>query len=116
MACFFLKTDTPLDMSDYAGGKLKFDIKVVSGDADITMKVDCVFPCTSGDHRIGRSGVGEWETIEVGVNSLVGKKATYNRSHVTVLQIHVYSRQAAAEETELFGREHRESYHQLQHL
>lgn len=72
MAGFFLKTDTPLDMSDYAGGKLKFDVKVVSGNADITMKVDCMFPCTSGDQRIGRSGVGEWETIEVGVNSLVG--------------------------------------------
>ena len=35
------------------------------------MKIDCVFPCTSGDQPLGVVGDGVWETISVEVSQLV---------------------------------------------
>ena len=27
---------------------IEFDIQIISGDSDISVKIDCVYPCTSG--------------------------------------------------------------------
>jgi hypothetical protein len=35
------------------------------------MKIDCVFPCTSGDQPIGVVGAGGWETISIEVAQLL---------------------------------------------
>ena len=29
------------------------------------MKLDCIFPCTSGDRLLGSRGASGWETVEV---------------------------------------------------
>ena len=34
-------------------------------DVGMTMKIDCVFPCSSGDQGIGKVGDGAWETVEI---------------------------------------------------
>jgi beta-glucanase (GH16 family) len=70
LAGFYVGAIDPLDMSGYASGNLLFDIKVLSGDANFTMKIDCVMPCTTGDQVLGEHGVSGWETVTVPVTQL----------------------------------------------
>ena len=65
LAGLFIAANVPLDVSGFANGSVEFDIKVVSGDSNVTMKLDCVYPCTSGDQDLGSKGVAGWETVEV---------------------------------------------------
>ena len=72
---WFIQSSMGLDLSAYAPGSVSFDIKVedYGANADgMTMKIDCIFPCTSGDQRIGRVGDGAWETVTVPVAQLLG--------------------------------------------
>jgi endoglucanase Acf2 len=71
LAGVFIAANIPLDVSGFAGGSVVFDIKVVSGDSNITMKLDCVFPCTSGNQDLGSKGAAGWETVEVPFATLV---------------------------------------------
>ena len=52
-------------------GAVEFDIKVVSGDANITMKLDCGWPCTSGDQLLGEKGKNGWEPVAVTMAQLM---------------------------------------------
>jgi hypothetical protein len=70
LAGVFIASNTPLDVSGFANGSVVFDIRVVSGDSNITMKLDCVFPCTSGDQNIGSRGETGWETVEIPFTTL----------------------------------------------
>jgi len=72
-AGFFIQTSnlTTVDASAYAGGNIIFDILVVSGDSNFSMKIDCVYPCTSGLYSLGSKGASGWETVTVPVNNLV---------------------------------------------
>ena len=65
LAGLFIAANIPLDVSGFASGSVVFDVKVVSGDSNITMKLDCVYPCTSGDQDLGSKGAAGWETVEV---------------------------------------------------
>ena len=71
LAGLFISALTPLDVSAYAGGSVVFDIRVISGDSNITMKLDCVFPCTSNNVNLGSKGAAGWETVEVPFATLV---------------------------------------------
>ncbi len=71
LAGLFILANTPVDLRSYANGAIVFDIKVVSGDSRITMKLDCVYPCTSGDQALGNLPVGEWQTVTVALSDLV---------------------------------------------
>lgn len=71
---WFIQSSSGVDLSAYADGFVSFDIKVDNYSEDspgMTMKIDCVFPCTSGDQRIGRVGDGEWETVNIPVAQLL---------------------------------------------
>ena len=70
---FYAKTSSPVDARIYGGGNIIFDIKVVSGNSNISMKIDCVYPCTSGDQSLGSKGASGWETVTVMVDSLVSQ-------------------------------------------
>lgn len=70
LAGVFIAANNPLDVSSFANGSVTFDIKIVSGDSNITMKLDCVFPCTSGDQALGSKGAAGWETVEVSFATL----------------------------------------------
>ena len=70
-AIFFVKTNSPMDLRAYSTGNIIFDINTVSGDSNYTMKVDCIYPCTSGDKAIGSHGASGWETVTVPVAELV---------------------------------------------
>ena len=69
----FVTAKSAQDLSAYAGGQLLFDVKVVSGDPKLTLKIDCVYPCTSGEVSLGAKGVGGWESVSMPLNSLVQK-------------------------------------------
>ena len=72
---WFIQASMGVDMSEYATGAVSFDIKVDDyGDNEdgMTMKIDCIFPCTSGDQPIGKVGDGAWETVEIPVAQLLG--------------------------------------------
>ena len=71
LAGLFISSGSGKNLSDYAGGNIIFDIKVVSGNSNITMKIDCIYPCTSGDQSLGSKGASGWETVTVSVDSLV---------------------------------------------
>ena len=70
---WFIQSSAGVDLSRYATGEVSFDIKVDDYGANedgMTMKIDCVFPCTSGDQGIGKVGDGEWETVRIMVSRL----------------------------------------------
>lgn len=71
LAAVFTKTSNPYDMSTYAGGTIEFDVKVMSGDNNLTMKIDCIYPCTSGDYVLGAVEGSDWVSLSVDVNDLV---------------------------------------------
>lgn len=70
-AGLFIASDPAKNFNQYAGGNILFDIKVVSGNSNITMKIDCIYPCTSGDQFLGSKGASGWETVTVPVDTLV---------------------------------------------
>ena len=72
---WFVQSSMGVDLSAYAPGAVSFDIKVDNygaNDVGMTMKIDCVFPCTSGDQPIGKVGDGDWETVRIPVAQLLG--------------------------------------------
>ena len=72
---WFIQASMGVDLGAYAPGSVSFDIKVDDygdNEAGMTMKIDCIFPCTSGDQRIGKVGDGDWETVEIPVAQLLG--------------------------------------------
>jgi beta-glucanase (GH16 family) len=72
---FFIQSSTGIDLNGYSGGSVVFDINVLDYGTNtngMIMKIDCVFPCTSGDTPIGVVGDGHWETVSIPVSQLVG--------------------------------------------
>ena len=70
---FFAKSGFPVDTSAYNAGAVEFDIQVLDYGANttgMTFKIDCLFPCTSGDKSLGVVGDGEWETVTFPVSQL----------------------------------------------
>ena len=72
-AIFYFKASMGKDLSGYAGGQIVFDIKTISGDSNYSMKVDCVYPCTTNDQNIGIHGDNGWETVTIEINDLVAE-------------------------------------------
>ena len=72
---WFIQSSMGVDLSSFASGMVSFDIKVDdygANETGMTMKIDCIFPCTSGDQPIGKVGDGDWETVQIPVGQLVG--------------------------------------------
>ncbi|MCE2407537.1 MAG: family 16 glycosylhydrolase [Pseudomonadales bacterium] len=72
---WFVESSMGVDLAAFAGGTVSFDIKVDDYGANengLAMKIDCFFPCSSGDQFIGKVGDGEWETVEIPVSQLLG--------------------------------------------
>ena len=63
---FFVGSSVGVDVSTYGGGGLVFDLRVTdygTNTTGMTVKLDCFFPCTSGDRNLGVVADGEWQTI-----------------------------------------------------
>ena len=72
-AAVFIQTSSAYDLSAYAGGTIDFDVKIMSGDNKLTMKIDCVWPCTSGEYSLGAVEGSDWKSLSVNVNDLVAQ-------------------------------------------
>lgn len=70
-AGIFFQTLTPTNLSRFSGGVLEFDIRAVSGAARVEIKVDCEYPCASGDYRFSQAVTGTWQRLSVPVSWLV---------------------------------------------
>ena len=67
--------DASIDLSAYRTGSLQFDINVLDYGANangLKYKVDCIWPCTSGERELGKVGDGVWETVTIPVSTLLG--------------------------------------------
>lgn len=71
-ALLFIAASNGQDLTNYANGALEFDIKVMSGDANFTMKLDCLYSsgCFSADLPLGELGVDGWESVQVPMSQL----------------------------------------------
>jgi len=70
-AGIYFKSSLPQDLSAFAEGSLEFDVRTVDGSASLTVKVDCVWPCTSSDLRIPGPITSQWQTVSVPISTLV---------------------------------------------
>ncbi|CAI8339486.1 MAG: Beta-glucanase [Porticoccaceae bacterium UBA1117] len=70
-AILYFKTNNAQNLTLYAGGQIKFDLKTLSGDSNYSMKIDCIWDCTSGDQVIGSIGSDGWESVTIEVDDLV---------------------------------------------
>ncbi|MGX4677381.1 family 16 glycosylhydrolase [SAR92 clade bacterium H246] len=68
---FYIQSSTAFDASAFAGGNILFDIQVISGDSNFSMKLDCDYPCGSEPENLGSLGTSGWETVSVPVNNFV---------------------------------------------
>jgi len=81
-AGLFIGINGTVNLSDFSQGSLVFDVKVISGDSKITVKLDCIWPCTSGDQLLGSKGASGWETVEISIAALVAAKPDFNLSNI----------------------------------
>ena len=85
---WFIQSSRGVDMNAYAAGAVVFDIIVDDygrNDTGITMKIDCMFPCSSGDKNLGVIADGVWETVMVPVSSLTGSGLDLNRVNTGIV-------------------------------
>ena len=67
IAGLFIESFSGVDLSMF--DSLNFDIKHLQGDNQYVMKLDCFYPCTSGDFLLDRVETG-WQSISVSLNQL----------------------------------------------
>jgi endoglucanase Acf2 len=79
-AGLFIQTASPVNLNDYRNGALLFDIRTVSGEGIFTTKLDCLFPCTSGDQSISGEIGSDWQAIIVPLEEM--ESAGLNLSQV----------------------------------
>ena len=85
LAGVFIASSAGVDMTDFSDGAIEFDIRVVSGDSNITMKLDCFYPCTSGDQSLGSVGAAGWQTVVVPISQLVSGGLVLNRVNTGIV-------------------------------
>jgi beta-glucanase (GH16 family) len=69
----YIQSAAGIDMTSFADGRLIFDLRLPAGATHgITYKVDCGFPCGTGDLTLSGVDPGDWQTFEIPVSTLVG--------------------------------------------
>jgi endo-1,3(4)-beta-glucanase len=64
---------SPQDLSAFSQGSLVFDIKVLSGDSNISIELLCVLPCRTSVIPIESNDLTDWETVSIPVERLVAE-------------------------------------------
>ncbi len=86
---FLVRSSSGHDATSFAAdGKLRFDIRVLDygiNTSGMVIRVDCDFPCSSGDFPIGVVGNGGWESVEIPVRELLHHNgSTLDLSNVNI--------------------------------
>ena len=78
LAGWFIASSSGVDVSGNTA--IAFDIKHIEGNNSYTMKLDCFYPCTSGDYPLGSATQGMWHSFTVPLANL--KNAGLNAANV----------------------------------
>lgn len=88
-----------LDMSEYANGKIIFDLKVIShgaANAPLEFSLDCTWPCSSTPKFIRADVLNEWKTYEFSVAELVDRGLDLKRTSMGFMLLPTWAQQAGA--------------------
>lgn len=88
-----------LDMSEYANGKIIFDLKVIShGDANAPLEfnLDCSWPCASTPKFIRAEVLNEWKTYEFSVAEMIDRGLDIKRTSMGFMLLPTWAKQAGA--------------------
>ena len=70
LAGLFFKSLQERDLSEFLEGYVSFDVRSTTGPTNIIMKVDCVFPCTSGEIEVAETINDVWQQIDIPISTL----------------------------------------------
>jgi len=89
------KQGYPADLRSFRTGRLEFDIKVLDwGQAsDISISVECGWPCTTGDIPLDIDEVGIWKSYSYSAQELIEKGLNLSRLSSAVNFIPSWDRQ-----------------------
>ena len=71
-AGLIIMSSNPVDLRNAEiDGVLKLDIKVVSGDRNISFRPDCIYPCAGAFYSKSIDEYNQWQTVSVAVEDLI---------------------------------------------
>ncbi len=88
-----------LDMSEYANGKIVFDLKVISNsyaNSPLEFNLDCSWPCTSTPALIRTDVLNEWKTYEFSVAELIERGLDIQRVSMGFMLLPTWGQQGGA--------------------
>ena len=79
LAGVYFKASSPQDLRSFSGGTIEFDAWASEPGTALTLKVDCVYPCTSGDWQIPGTIGPSWQRVSIAVDDLVDRGLDLSR-------------------------------------
>ena len=71
LAGVYFKSSIPQDFRVFQGGTLEIEARASEPNTALTIKVDCEWPCSSGEIQLPKTLSNEWTTISISVDDLV---------------------------------------------
>ena len=86
---FYIKAWSPVDLSRFKGGTLEFDVRIISGDPEFRVFLDCAHFCPGNNwsENLGAVVGSDWVTFSANVNRLFSSDALHTVE--TGFDIHV---------------------------
>ena len=74
LAGVYFKSSIPQDFRVFQGGTLEIEARASAPNTALTIKVDCEWPCSTGEIRLPETVSDEWTTISIDVDDLVASE------------------------------------------
>ena len=74
LAGVYFKSSIPQDFRVFQGGTLEIEARASVPNTALTIKVDCEWPCSTGEIRLPETLSDEWTTISIDVDELVASE------------------------------------------
>lgn len=74
LAGVYFKSSIPQDFRVFQGGTLEIEARASVPNTALTIKVDCEWPCSTGEIRLPETLGDEWTTISIDVDELVASE------------------------------------------
>ena len=74
LAGVYFKSSIPQDFRVFQGGTLEIEARASVPNTALTIKVDCEWPCSTGEIRLPETLGDEWTTISIDVDDLVASE------------------------------------------
>ena len=73
LAGVYFKASVPQDFSAFTGGVVEFYARSSEPSTDLTVKIDCNHPCSTGDIRLNGVLSEDWRKITLNVDDLIAR-------------------------------------------